>query len=274
MIMHKTCIPRRSNRSPGIVVRIRRSRIMEDGMAALNKSKCQDLKDRLVVRYINDFGEEEMGIDSGGLFKDFITDLGSRVFGKSGMIPLDSLACHYFSSGCVDPSYGLFSLTSTNLLYPNPAAPLIYGRSEVEELYFFAGRLLGKAIFENITLQPQFAHFFLGFMHGHYNFINLIDDLATLDAELYKNLMFLKSYEVCSHFHCSTDMQRLFMYVACSVLGRHRGSRLDIFGFRCRFGNQHQRGSYSRGRCSVCQFDQSVSNRITSLIDLILRGLF
>ena len=52
--------------------------------------------------------------------------------------------------------------------------------------------MLGKAIFENITIQPQFAHFFLAFMHGRYNYMNLINDLSSLDAELYKNLMFLK----------------------------------------------------------------------------------
>lgn len=85
-----------------------------------------------------------------------------------------------------------------NLLYPNPAARFLYDHNEkeLEDLYVFAGRLLGKALFENVTLQPQFAHFFLAFMNGNYNFINLIDDLATLDAELYKNLIFLKSYEV------------------------------------------------------------------------------
>ena len=97
-----------------------------------------------------------------------------------------------------DPSYGLFSSTSMNLLYPNPAARFLYDHNEkeLEDLYVFAGRLLGKALFENVTLQPQFAHFFLAFMNGNYNFINLIDDLATLDAELYRNLIFLKSYEV------------------------------------------------------------------------------
>lgn len=57
------------------------------------------------------------------------------------------------------------------------------------------GRVLGKALFENMTVQPQFAHFFLAFINGKYNFINLIDDLSTFDPELYKNLMFLKSYD-------------------------------------------------------------------------------
>lgn len=56
--------------------------------------------------------------------------------------------------------------------------------------------MLGKALFENITIQPQFAHFFLAFMHGRYNFMNLVNDLKTFDDGLYKNLMFLKTYTV------------------------------------------------------------------------------
>ena len=72
---------------------------------------------------------------------------------------------------------------------------LYQGHGELEALYGFLGRVLGKALFENITVQPQFAHFFLAFMHGRYNFMNLVNDLATLDQELYKNLMFLKSYD-------------------------------------------------------------------------------
>ena len=70
--------------------------------------------------------------------------------------------------------------------------------TEVDELYTFVGRILGKAIYENITVDPQFTHFFLSYINGKYNFFNIIDDLKTLDAELYKNLMFLKTYEVWS----------------------------------------------------------------------------
>lgn len=160
-------------RSRGTVVRVRRSMILEDGMAAFERVG-NDIKDRVVVRYINEFGEEEAGIDVGGLFKDFLTDLSRRIF---------------------DPNFGLFSITSTHALYPNPAAFLLYPDDEIEGLYLFLGRVLGKALFENITMQPQFAHFFLSFMHGKYNFMNLINDLSTLDKDLYKNLMFLKSYE-------------------------------------------------------------------------------
>ena len=62
-----------------------------------------------------------LGIDIGGLFKDFLSDLSAKVF---------------------DPSYGLFSVTSDNLLYPNPSAVLLYPESgELEALYCFLGEL-------------------------------------------------------------------------------------------------------------------------------------
>jgi ubiquitin-protein ligase E3 C len=161
-------------RSRGTVVSIRRAMVLEDGMQSLARVGAAGIKDRIVVRYINEFGEEEKGIDAGGLFKDFWNDLSRFVF---------------------DPSFGLFAITSDNLLYPNPNSVALYSKEELEKMYFFVGRILGKALFENLTVQPQFTHFFLAFISGRYNFMNLIDDLATLDAELYKNLMFLKSYE-------------------------------------------------------------------------------
>lgn len=115
-----------------------------------------------------------IGIDAGGLFKDFWTDISNRVF---------------------NPSFGLFSVTESQLLYPNHNALALYPKDEIEKLYYFVGRVLGKALFENMTVQPQFAHFFLAYINGRYNFVNLIDDLYTFDPELYKNLMFLKSYD-------------------------------------------------------------------------------
>jgi ubiquitin-protein ligase E3 C len=161
------------HRSRGTVVHIRRKHVLEDGIIAFNKVG-NNIKDRINVKYINHYGEEEAGIDIGGLFKDFITDLSTRVF---------------------DPSYGLFSITSNQGLYPNPMAFILYPEDEINDLYIFIGRLMGKAIQENITLQPKFEHFFLSYIQGKYNFMNLINDLGSFDKELYKNLMFLKTYD-------------------------------------------------------------------------------
>ncbi len=161
-------------RSRGTIVKVRRSYVVEDGIRAFEMVQGA-IKDRIVVQYINDMGEIEAGIDAGGLFKDLLTDLSARIF---------------------NPSYGLFSVTSDNLLYPNPTSTELFG-NEVEELYTFVGKLLGKAIFENITIQPEFSHFFLSFLNGKYDFTHLLDDLKSLDPELHKNLLFLKTYEVC-----------------------------------------------------------------------------
>ena len=47
-------------RSRGTVVRIRRSRILEDGKIAIDRVGAA-IKDRIVVKYVNEFGEEEAG---------------------------------------------------------------------------------------------------------------------------------------------------------------------------------------------------------------------
>lgn len=191
-------------RSRGTMVRIRRSMLVQDGITAFKRIGLQ-IKDRVMVKYLNEFGEEEMGIDAGGLFKDFLTDISSRIF---------------------DPSYGLFMVTLTQSLYPNPAAQLLYGKDEMEELYDFLGKVLGKAIFEGITLQPQFAHFFLSFMHGKYNYKNLINDLSTFDRDLYKNLMFLKTYsgdisDLCLTFSVNDESMGAITEVDLIPNGRH-----------------------------------------------------
>jgi len=49
-----------NERSKGIVIRIRHSNLLADGITAMNKISASGIKDRIVVRYVNDFGIEEM----------------------------------------------------------------------------------------------------------------------------------------------------------------------------------------------------------------------
>ena len=53
--------------------------------------------------------------------------------------------------------------------------------------------IVGKAIYENILIQPIYSRAFLNKLLGK---SNQVDDLKSLDSNLYKNLMFLKYYEV------------------------------------------------------------------------------
>jgi hypothetical protein len=151
----------------GIQVRIRRGFALEDGLANMDRM-AGSMKKRIQVIYTS-LGREEPGIDMGGLFKDFWTELANVIF---------------------DAGYGLFKTTEDGLLYPNPSSALIHG-SEHTKIYRFMGRILGKALYEQLTVQPQFAYFFLGFIRGRYDFLTLFQDLASLDRELYRSLALL-----------------------------------------------------------------------------------
>ena len=65
---------------------------------------------------------------------------------------------------------------------------MLYNSHEIEQTYHFLGLVLGKAIFENITLQPKFAHFFLSFMNNKY-FIGPADMYGG-DYSLYKGRVY------------------------------------------------------------------------------------
>ena len=148
--------------------------VLEDGLSQLERLAGARMRERLVVLYVDEHGNEEAGIDMGGLFKDFWNDLAALAF---------------------DPNFALFRATPDELLYPSPASALAHGEAEHLRLFAFVGRVLGKALFERVTVQPQFAHFFLSFMGGHYNYLHMFADLESLDAELHRNLMFLKTCE-------------------------------------------------------------------------------
>lgn len=90
----------------------------------------EGLKSRLQIRFIDQHGLEEAGIDGGGLFKEFMECLVKEGF---------------------DPNAGLFQATSDNRLYPNPAAQALVPNALA---YFeFLGRMLGKAMYE---VRPSF----------------------------------------------------------------------------------------------------------------------
>lgn len=55
----------------------------------------------------------------------------------------------------------------------------------------FLGRVVGKALYEGILLDYSFSHVFVQKLLGRYSFL---DELSTLDPEIYRNLMYVKVY--------------------------------------------------------------------------------
>lgn len=156
----------------GINVTIRRNYIYEDAYDKLSPENVPDLKKRIRVHLLNAHGLDEAGIDGGGIFREFLNELL-----KSGF----------------NPNQGFFKTTNEGLLYPNPAAQMLVGDSFARH-YYFLGRMLGKALYENMLVELPFASFFLSKLLGTSADVD-IHHLASLDPEMYKNLLFLKSYE-------------------------------------------------------------------------------
>eukprot|EP01047_Picozoa_sp_COSAG01_P026135 COSAG01_NODE_1674_length_9542_cov_35.944827_6_plen_261_part_00 len=88
------------------------------------------------------------------------------------------------------PTYGFFKSTQEHLLYPDPSSDVLGG--DHLQHFRFLGIILGKALYEGVLIDLPLAGFFLSKILGRYNFV---DDLPSLDEELYRNLMFLKTYD-------------------------------------------------------------------------------
>ncbi|KAF9044018.1 hypothetical protein BJ165DRAFT_1479003 [Panaeolus papilionaceus] len=147
-------------------IMIRRDRVAQDGF---DKLQDVDLKRSVEIGFVDTFGEEEAGIDGGGVFKEFFTSLCKEVF---------------------DTDRGLWLANKKNELYPNPHAYATEPHSL--NWYRFIGRILGKALYEGILVDVAFASFFISKLLDKQSFL---DDLASLDPELYNGLVFLKHYE-------------------------------------------------------------------------------
>ncbi|KAI5104642.1 ubiquitin-protein ligase E3C, partial [Silurus meridionalis] len=156
----------------GINVTIRRNYIYEDAYDKLSPENEPDLKKRIRVHLLNAHGLDEAGIDGGGIFREFLSELL-----KSGF----------------NPNQGFFRTTNEGLLYPSPTAEMLNGKSFTRH-YYFLGRILGKALYENMLVELPFASFFLSKLLGTSADVD-IHHLASLDPEMYRNLLFLKSYE-------------------------------------------------------------------------------
>jgi ubiquitin-protein ligase E3 C len=147
--------------------KIRRSHLVEDAFEQMYSLRS-GFKDRVKIEFISEQGFVEAGIDGGGLFKEFLTSLGSIAF---------------------SPEFGIFKETDEHFLYPNPLSSQI--RYDHLSFFTFLGMIVGKALYENIIIEPRFANFFLRKMLGKENYA---DDLVSYDPVLYKNLMSVKDF--------------------------------------------------------------------------------
>ncbi|KAM3967776.1 LOW QUALITY PROTEIN: ubiquitin-protein ligase E3C [Aphomia sociella] len=157
------------NEGPSINISVRRTHLYEDAFDKLSPSNEPDMKLKLRVQLINQAGAEEAGVDGGGLFREFLSELLKSAF---------------------DPNRGLFRLTKDNMLYPNPGVHLLYDDFTMH--YYFVGRMLGKALYENLLVELPLAEFFLSKLCSRRE--PDVHALASLDPALYRGLLLLKAH--------------------------------------------------------------------------------
>ncbi|CRH00062.1 ubiquitin-protein ligase, putative [Plasmodium relictum] len=143
---------------------IRRTNILEDAFVALHALDSVQLKQNIRIAFIDKNGNEETGIDGGGLFKEFIILLCREVFHNN---------------------FILFQNIQNNTLFPKT-----YNKNDNLNLYEFSGKIVGKAIYERILIESVFNKVFLNLLL----FDNIdINDLYFIDENIFNSLLYVQN---------------------------------------------------------------------------------
>jgi len=174
-------VPAPQRRAGPTVLQIRRAKLLEDAVRTVNALPPSVWQGPVRIRFVNAEGVAEAGIDQRGLFKEFLEET---------------------TKALTWPAMGLFEATPMRTLMPTPevlrtaaaAAAMAAPGASASPLpqYTLLGRLLGKAVREDIVLDVPLAPVFLATLQGARG---TLTDLATVDPDLYRNLLFVKAYK-------------------------------------------------------------------------------
>ncbi|KAH8176782.1 HECT-domain (ubiquitin-transferase) domain-containing protein [Sarocladium implicatum] len=185
--------------NPRHAARIRRGRLFDDAYNAFFKIG-DGLKDLISITFVDKFGNNEAGIDGGGVTKEFLTSVIAEAFGAG------------------DEDLHMFTTNSAGLVYPNPTAVDVLRERlrkrgvregstdwndavyELLNRYEFLGRIFGKCMYEGILVDVAFAGFFLlkwpsPSRTEQNSYKGSVNDLRDMDEELYRGLLRLKNHQ-------------------------------------------------------------------------------
>jgi hypothetical protein len=120
---------------------IRRDALYSDSMRKLN-SLGRKLRKRIQVTFVNQLGQQEAGIDGGGVFKEFLDDLIKDAFLPATAKEVGGETDD--DDSVVETHHDFFSVTPLQTLKVNTE---LDGNDSVLVHYEFLGRVLGKAIY-------------------------------------------------------------------------------------------------------------------------------
>lgn len=104
------------------IVTIRRQNLIEDSLVAMRQADCTPFR----VRFVDDFGLDELGIDGGGLLKEWMATLATELFSVHN---------------------GYFRATADSRVVPIPQFDCGHRREfSDDDVFELCGKLLGKVI--------------------------------------------------------------------------------------------------------------------------------
>ena len=124
-----------------------------------------------IITFIDILGKIEKGLDSGGLYKEFIYKLSEEAFSSK---------------------LGYFEESQIGLLFPTKDILHTNKDCNYNLIYEFLGFIVGRAVSDDIKIFPNFSPIFL---NNILEIENSFIDLKVYDSELYKNLVMVKTYE-------------------------------------------------------------------------------
>ncbi|CAJ0955893.1 unnamed protein product, partial [Mesorhabditis belari] len=155
-----------------ISISVRRQHLYEDSFDALSIKNVPDLRLPMRIHMINWVGLDEAGIDGGGIFREYLSELARTAF---------------------DPEKGFFQYTADRLLYPNPMASKLY--DNYSQHFYFLGRIIAKLIYEKQLAEIRFADFFLAQLLGAERAKNVdLHHMKSYDPVIWRQLMQLREY--------------------------------------------------------------------------------
>uniref|UniRef100_A0A0R3S056 Ubiquitin-protein ligase E3B n=1 Tax=Elaeophora elaphi TaxID=1147741 RepID=A0A0R3S056_9BILA len=154
--------------TPGTMITVERNRLLDDGYRQLSLLSPTALKATIRVKFINQQGLDEAGIDQDGVFKEFLELTLKHVF---------------------NPDLNLFKCSPNGQLFPSPTSDL---HENHLALFQFVGRMLAKAVYEGIVTEVHLAPVLLATALSRK--LCAFDELSQLDPDLYKSLTYVKHY--------------------------------------------------------------------------------
>lgn len=182
--------------------KIRRESVFDDAFAQFYPLG-EGLKEPIYIKFFDNQGIEERGIDGGGVTKEFLTSITSQAFspeppGLSWFVENDQ---HY-----LHPNSDLYEILierNRRMGHPLRSEETIEGIRTLRKQYEFMGRVVGKCLYEGILIDVRFAGFFLlkwALTGGTTSATNetayrpTLNDMRDMDPDIYHHLLALKNW--------------------------------------------------------------------------------